>query len=402
MPADLSPRIIPEPLRGADSGTFAHSSVVERLPEIVRRTIDENDFRAQVIDDLENLIEEIPLAVMRALADPFAPDAESWTAFVAIHAGLNWLEVPWFFAEFYFYRRVLEATGYFQAGEQGYLVDPFLEQKTQGLRHSINSIEGLAAELNAWPEIMPSQLDCIEALLIKSLWGNRADLSMWPVDGGNNEEPAPAKEHILLNAAEQIAEHLSSKRERVDIVLDNAGFEFAADLFLADFMLQSDVVQQVFLHPKAYPIFVSDVIHPDLLTTLERLEDQSLPQASMIASRLSRFLENGQLCIHEDLFWTSPLALWEIPPSLHAELAKSDLVIFKGDANYRRLLGDRHWPFEKPFEEIVNYFPAPIAALRTLKSEVVCGLTPGQIGDLSAEDPEWMVNGRWGLIQFRG
>jgi hypothetical protein len=94
--------------------------------------------------------------------------------------------------------------------------------------------------------------------------------------------------------------------------------------------------------------------------------------------------------------------MWEMSATLRSEMAKSDLVVFKGDMNYRRLLGDRHWGYEVPFEDIMGYFPAPVAAVRTLKAEVVCGLIPGQADETAAKDPEWMVNGQWGVIQFRG
>ena len=90
-----------------------------------------------------------------------------------------------------------------------------------------------------------------------------------------------------------------------------------------------------------------------------------------------------------------------MPESLRRELGKSDLVLFKGDMNYRRLLGDRHWGYEDPFEEIMAYFPAPVVAIRTLKAEVVCGLRPGQADETAAKDPEWMVDAKWGVIQFR-
>jgi hypothetical protein len=77
------------------------------------------------------------------------------------------------------------------------------------------------------------------------------------------------------------------------------------------------------------------------------------------------------------------------------------LVISKGDAHYRRLLGDRHWPYETSFEDILAYYPAPLVALRTLKSELVAGLAPGQTAWVASQDPEWMLNGRWGMIQSR-
>jgi hypothetical protein len=83
-------------------------------------------------------------------------------------------------------------------------------------------------------------------------------------------------------------------------------------------------------------------------------------------------------------------------------LAESNLLIFKGDANYRRLLGDRHWPYTTPFAAIVHNPPAPVLALRTLKAELAAGLQREQISRLDRREPEWMVNGRWGVIQFAG
>lgn len=49
----------------------------------------------------------------------------------------------------------------------------------------------------------------------------------------------------------------------------------------------------------------------------------------------------------------------------------------------------------------VHGFPAPLVALRTFKSELVVGLAPGQAEREQAADPEWLVNGRRGVIQAR-
>jgi hypothetical protein len=81
-------------------------------------------------------------------------------------------------------------------------------------------------------------------------------------------------------------------------------------------------------------------------------------------------------------------------------LARSDLVVLKGDVNYRRLLDDRHWPHTTPLGKAATYFPAPFLLLRTLKSEIQIGLAPGQAESLTAEDPDWLINGRRGLIQY--
>ena len=68
--------------------------------------------------------------------------------------------------------------------------------------------------------------------------------------------------------------------------------------------------------------------------------------------------------------------------------------------NYRRLLGDRHWPHTARLEEIADYFPAPFLVLRTLKGEILVGLAPGQAATLAAQDPAWLINGQRGLIHF--
>jgi hypothetical protein len=119
-----------------------------------------------------------------------------------------------------------------------------------------------------------------------------------------------------------------------------------------------------------------------------------------MGQRLSGFLAEGQLNLSAEEYWISPLTGWEMAAEMRAELGKSDLLISKGDANYRRWVGDRHWPADTPIEYVLGYRPAPLLLLRVLKSELIAGLQPGQAQEMFARDPEWMFNGNWGLIQF--
>jgi hypothetical protein len=60
---------------------------------------------------------------------------------------------------------------------------------------------------------------------------------------------------------------------KIDIVLDNAGFEFLTDLVLATYLVQAGYTKKITLHGKRIGWFVSDVMVPDLedlLVTLER------------------------------------------------------------------------------------------------------------------------------------
>ena len=103
------------------------------------------------------------------------------------------------------------------------------------------------------------------------------------------------------------------------------------------------------LHAKDRPVFVSDVTEPDLPITLKWLEAQG---GGAMAGRLTAALNDGRLCITSPPFYTGPLPFWEMPASLMLAYAASALVITKGDANYRRLLGDLHWAHDTPFSKV--------------------------------------------------
>lgn len=400
---------IPPPLHGDELGSFAHNTITRRLPEIGRRTLAENDFPPGIAAEIKALIDSMPHGKVRHIADILAPDQVAWETYVKPYLGLNWLEIPWFFAEHYFYRRMIEATGYFKEGwGQGY--DPYALQKRQGLEAGLEDIRELSSVINgSFRHGQWSQPE-LEALIIAALWGNQADLSLWPAEPADNKRvelankpnhKGSAMRHILINHLPQTVVYFTSKQNRglrVDFLIDNAGFEFFSDLCLADFLLGSEIAHEVHLHLKPHPTFVSDAMVRDLNETIDFLARDDQPDTQELATRWQAYRERGSFVARSDFFWTSPLSMWEMPLSLREDLGGSGLVISKGDANFRRLVGDRHWPNTALFEDILNYFPAPLLALRALKSEVMAGLEPDRIMALFAEDSDWMINGRWGMI----
>jgi uncharacterized protein with ATP-grasp and redox domains len=399
------PLPIPEPLRAAEIGTFTHYSVVKRLPNIGRQIITDNDFSPATNAALETLIDEIPEGPIRLITDIEAPDSAVWNTYIKAYQEQNWLDPPWFSVETYFYRRVIEATSYYIVGHPHFQQDPFAGKKEDGLklgRKQIHEVIKWIDELFTVKRVSPQQ--ALHRMLAVALWGNQADLSLWPAGEGNqpqHNDENQAQAHLLADDSAQVVSYLKDVKEgRVDMVLDNAGFELIGDLCLTDFLLYSGYAKVVYWHLKIHPTFVSDATIQDVHKTVDWLLADSVPILKDIGRRLKIYLEKGWWQLVDHPFWTSPLPMWEMTAELQSELAFSDLIITKGDANYRRLLGDRHWPFTSPFSGIVSYAPAPLLALRTLKSEVAAGLTAETIKATTDKDPEWLTDGRWGLMQF--
>jgi hypothetical protein len=190
-----------------------------------------------------------------------------------------------------------------------------------------------------------------------------------------------------------------ANKGRVDIVLDNGGLELAYDLALADFLIESGLTQRVYLHTKPFPTYVSDATTGDVLSMIDYVSETPDQLVQNMSQRLVQNMQNGSLIIKSDYFWTSPLSGWQMPGDLFLDLAGTDLVISKGDANYRRWLGDLQWPFDTPLEGILNYLQFPLLFLRVFKSNCLAGLEPGQQEEAEKQDPDWLYNGEWGVIQ---
>jgi hypothetical protein len=294
------------------------------------------------------------------------------------------------------YRRILEATGYFHPGLWGG-VDPYAATKAtewaaDAAPRSVNLV--LA-------ELPPEQRDRFETLLHASLWGNRTDLSYnVAAQVGRSRRVEDERSNLLVDDTERVWVHLTQKPRRLCIITDNAGTELLMDLALADFLLSEGLATQILLHLKPQPFFVSDAMPDDVTAGLEALRAGG-GAAHDLAKRVWAHLESKRLELRTHWLYATSLFYFQLPDDLRTELAGMDLVILKGDVNYRRLVGDVHWPPTTPFERATAYFPAALVSLRTMKAELIVGLSPGEAERLRGQDPEWMVNGRRGLIQAR-
>jgi hypothetical protein len=405
---------IPPVIRTSEPSSFAHNTLKVRVPGILDETLALNNFPVEITTAIVDLRHEITAGTVLGLQEE-AVDRWFWDPAVQPQVGRSWLDLPWYFAEAYAYRRLLEATGYFQPGRwQGF--DPFAAKKATEWQPDA-APRAVDRMLNRLPQDPRSRF---LALLHASLWGNRADLS-YEISARlareDRDSSADQLDLLLVNDAQAVWEHLAFPDlghpaplsdppgvypdgvvPRITLIADNAGTELLMDLALVDHMLNSGLTSQVDLHLKPQPFFVSDAMARDVASGLQALAKGS-PQTQLLAQRLWFALDAGQLQLQTHWFYASSRHFFELPDDLYQRLSAAHLVIVKGDANYRRLLGDAHWPFTASFTEAVGDFPAPMVALRTLKAELMVGLQPGRSEALRAEDPAWLVNGRRGVIQ---
>lgn len=332
-----------EPILSNVPGTLAWHVWHERHPALFARIKDAHPFPPSVSAALDDL-----------LAETLTP---------------SWLDAPFLWAESHFYRRLLDAIGYFAPGPWAGF-DPFAFLKDADLA---------SAPLHDLPELTPA------GHLIASLWGNQADLGF---QLGIAVGPAA---HLVVDETDDALSVLVGAA-RVGLVADNAGKELLADLGLIDLLLGPGGVGAVTLHLKPRPYYVSDATTTDLVKCLRALADAG-GRAAGIAGRLRDAAAAGRFLIATDPFFCAPLPFHKAPPDL---FGPADVLVFKGDLNYRRLVGDYHWPTSTPFASTLPSLGSAIVALRTLKSDVLVGVDDAAIRDLEGD---WRTNGRYGSVQ---
>ncbi len=392
----IDPATLPPLISTGDPGSFARYTLAVRDPRILEELEAAAWFSPGIKRGLRQLREEILQGAIRPLHED-APDVDFWHKVSQPFLGGSWLNVPWYWAETYLYRRILEIVGYFQIGAW-HERDPFAPIKDAELEP-----EAAPQRVRDLLEVLPADPAArFELLVYAALWGNRVDLS-YNVEKqfGRAARLEDERANLLVDDTPRVWAHLAGHSLRhLVYIADNAGTELAFDLALIDHLLESGLAGRVTLHLKPQPFYVSDAMPPDVERTLVAF-DRANETTRALARRLRAQRAAGRLGLRVHWFYPTPLHYFEAPDDLWQLLQQADWVILKGDVNYRRLVGDAHWTPTTPFEHAARYFAAPALSLRTLKSELVIGLAPGQAEQLTKLDPDWRVNGKRGVAQAR-
>ncbi|KAI9729982.1 MAG: hypothetical protein M1834_006180 [Cirrosporium novae-zelandiae] len=467
------------PYSTGDKTSFAFVSARDRWPIIITGAIDDvHRAVGEITDpakhaDGKRIIEKLATLKyevqhdrqLTPLEDDGESDVEDYNKELAARGNPTWFDVSWLYSECYLYRRI---NTFFTLSTYWKSYDVFSAQKISTFRSSRPAVLELAARYKELSEQLTHEASsehdkAAEELLFDEmceicLWGNATDLSLLTsltyddiqkLQGSQARKDSeknilvndlPAAYHVLksLQKSNPSTSDTDLDARRVDIILDNAGFELYVDLILAGFLLASNLATSVVLHPKSMPWFVSDVLPGDFSALLNALADPqtfySSPSSSttgtatppgtktppltpaetsslqFLFQQWSTYHSTGRLLIRPNRFWTTAHTYWRLPhlsPSLHKDLQSSVLVIFKGDLNYRKLVCDADWDVSVPFNQGCGPLGEKgsgirVLALRTCKADTVVGLPRGRDEELRGgkKEREWSWSGKWAVVQF--
>ena len=362
-----------------EANSFASYTVKNRLPLIVRSVIDNNSFGDETTGRLECLFRNIPDAELTLLADS-SRAGKKINAEITRHK-YRWNNAPFIFVENYLYHLLKEICDY-----PNTKYDYFAFKKNDDVLSKKDALSG-AIEKFLNPDIHDSN-ESIKPVLHSNLFGNTADLSQIGTLG-----KTPAK--LLIDDSDKVDAVLADSSQ-IDIVLDNSGEELLYDLLFSCWLLDRAKTGKVNLHFKTFPYFVSDAMKSDFYFLLDELSKHKT--GKIFSDIISNHIKKGKLILYEDDFWTDSNDFLSIPGRIKKTFAESDLVVFKGDLNYRKLVEDRHWSFSMDTAELVKHMGRNCLIIRILKSELITGLA--NVPDTA--NTEWMYNSKYGIIQFVG
>ena len=344
----------------------------------------------------------------------------------------TWLRSPWLYTECYLYRLIhtffSRSTLFWQSFDMFGTIkrQSFVDSKKGAIEliQRFRVILQVIREKRAIDEA--TQRTIFGEMIQISLWGNATDLSLltsFSAKELNSRQGKSIREtkNVLVDDTEQVWDLFSKPRssnrsEILHIILDNAGFELLTDLVFVGYLVEIGYFKKVVLHGKRMPWFVSDVNLEDITYLIDGLSSGSIyrdldSNEDMVIREVGRYwqslMNSGKMEFRTESFWTTQHPFGRMPTvdlDLFTELSRADLVVFKGDLNYRKLTYDGMWPYSTAFSEALG----PLArrhgskglrtlVLRTCKADVCVGLQPGQEKTL---EHGWTTSGKYAVVSY--
>ena len=386
----------------ADS--FAKFTVENRFPKIFKEVCSEeydSFIKEHKVDDGKILHSNIPGV------DELKKSISSYKDYTIKDFFEN---APFFLVEFYFYHLLLSLKNYdnlkfdFFAAKK----DADWKDKAEDFSSKLSVLFEDFEETNEKKfskqekqEFNARKNEHIKSILYYSLTSNTGDLSQL-------HEIRSESVKCLCNETEICQNYLNvtNPYSRFDIICDNSGAELFSDIYLSVFFLVYGLAKKVVLHLKPCPFFVSDATIDDFSKLVSALTKNGKN------TELLDFISKKKIEVWTNDFWVEPYYFDKMPDDLKNHFDKSDLVIIKGDLNYRRLVGDfNNYTDETKssikFETLEErcFFKnksnknIPLVAPRVLKSDVFVGIDTVFEAIGRNSDSQFKTDGKWGVVQ---
>lgn len=365
--------------------SFAYFTIKERFPKIY------NDYCSGNYEDFVEYT-TVEDALKNILEDKDCPDLSFIQGKETKTLKEFFENEPFFESEVLFYHVLLSQKEYLKNKNDFFAIkkDTDYANEHDSYRNELKNLfnqKGYYNNIKNKKKKFLTKQEDFRAILNYSLTANTGDLSQLEIN-------RPDSVRILHDDTDKCFNFIISKKhKRFDIICDNSGAELFSDIYLAVFMIIHDYVNKVVLHVKSYPYFVSDATIDDfgkLVNTLTK--DNS-------NSQLLELLSKKKIEVKTHKFWTEAKYFDELPKDLGINKNTTDLLIVKGDLNYRRLVGDKNWKSTDSFEKRCLIKDIPVIAPRVLKSDVLVGVEPIFVSMAKAQDKKYKTDGKWGVIQ---
>ena len=303
------------------------------------------------------------------------------------------VDAPFIIVEHYFYYDILRQLfehkdPYFQ------IKNNYMDNNTNIIRDIINKYVEFCERVNNM-DINRKKI-YMDYFIEESLFGNTTDLSQAIIHMKLKENPK-----ILIDNRKEVFSYLNHKKlNRIDMIIDNTGVELICDIILALSLIDAGLVDDIYFHTKILPIFVSDTIISEYGNDSELVNSKIKSINLDVYNKIVSLEKENRIKWCPNYFWNTPVPFNQIGKTLKRIFSSSDLLIIKGDLNYRRLIEDREWSHQTPILSIVNYLESPCLIIRTLKSNLIVDLPKEEEDKAENIDQDWKTSGKYGIIQF--
>ena len=388
-----------------DAGSFAKFTIENRFPKIFKEVCSEeydSFIENHKVDDGKILHSNIPGV------DELKKSISSYKDYTI----KDFFEkAPFFLVEFYFYHLLLSLRNYGELKFDFFAAkkDADWKDKAEDFSSKLSVLFDDFVKFNKRKfskkekqEFNERKNEHIKSILYYSLTSNTGDLSQL-------HEISSESVKCLCNETEICQNYLDVAKpySRFDIICDNSGAELFSDIYLAVFFLVYGLAKKVVFHLKPCPFFVSDATIDDFSKLVAALTKNGKN------TELLDFISKKKIEVFSSNdFWVEPYYFDKMPDGLKNHFDKSNLVIIKGDLNYRRLVGDFN-KYANETKSSINFETLeerclfknksnkniPLVAPRVLKSDVFVGIDSVFEAIGRNSDSQFKTDGKWGVIQ---